>query len=113
LTINDTTSFFHRIALSNPFQDTLSTGSQSWVVKDIDLYTTTVVLGATNEVSTISNGSLAGLRIINCARSPKASLSTLLKFPIDVSYTKLQVFKSAVEKFIKARPREVRTSHIS
>lgn len=78
------------------------------MVRDIDLYTTTLVLGATNEESTISNGSLATLRIINCARSPKASLSFLLKFPIDTSYTKLQVFKAAIEKFIKARPREVR-----
>lgn len=95
-----------RIALSNPFSDTKSTGSQSWIVKDIDLYTTTVVLAATNEVSTISNGSLAGLRIINCARSPKANLNFLLKFPIHTSYAKLQIFKSALEKFVKARPRE-------
>jgi hypothetical protein len=61
---------------------------------------------ATNERATISNGSLAKSRIINGGRSPKAVLYFLLKFGLDVPYERIEVFKSAVEKFVKARPRE-------
>jgi phage-related protein len=61
---------------------------------------------ATNEVATYSNGSLAACRIINAARSPNAVVQFNLKFPIDTSYDKLQVFKGALEEFVRARPRE-------
>lgn len=30
----------------------------------------------------------------------------MLKFPVDVTYDKLQVFHSAIEQFLKNRPRE-------
>ena len=96
-----------RIHIGDPNQDTSSTGSPGWIVKDIDLFTTTVVLGATNEVATHTNGSLARSRIINSARSHQAVLSFLLKFPINTPYSKLQIFKAAMERFVKARPREV------
>ena len=95
-----------RINVSDPKIDTSSTGSPGWIVKDVNLHATTVIYGTTNEYASYSNGSLASFRIINAARSPKANLNFLLKFPIDVSYSKLAVFKSALEKFIKARPRE-------
>lgn len=84
-----------------------STGSAGFIVKDVDVYTTTVVYGATNEVATYSNGSLASSRIINAARSPKANLSFNLKFPIDASLEKLRTFKITIEKFVKSKPREV------
>jgi hypothetical protein len=64
------------------------------------------VLAATNEKATISNGTLAKSRIINGGRSPKAILFFLLKFGLDVPFEKVEIFKSAVEKFAKARPRE-------
>jgi hypothetical protein len=95
-----------RINVSNVNTDTPTTGSLGWIVKDVGLYTTTVVLAASNEMATYSNGSLASSRIINAQRSPQAVLNFLLKFPIDVSYTKLQAFRSALEEFVKARPRE-------
>lgn len=97
-----------RIHVSNPNDERPFTGSAGWIVKDVDLYSTTVIFGSTNEVATYSNGSLASSRIINAARSPQATLLFYLKFPIDTPYDKLQVFKAALEKFIKARPREVR-----
>jgi hypothetical protein len=65
-----------------------------------------VVLAATNEMATYSNGSLASSRIINAARSPQAFLYFLLKFPIDTPYEKLKVFRGCLEKFVTARPRE-------
>lgn len=63
-----------RINVSKPDIDVTNTGSPGWIVKDIGLYTTTVIYGSTNEVATYSNSSLAASRIINAARSPKASL---------------------------------------
>jgi small-conductance mechanosensitive channel len=95
-----------RIHVSVPTNETSSSGSSGWIVKDINLFTTTVVFGATNEVATYSNGSLASARIINAARSMKANLNFLLKFPINIPYEKLQVFKAAIEKFVKNRPRQ-------
>jgi hypothetical protein len=83
-------------------------GSQGWFVKDIDLFTTTLILGVTNEVATYSNGSLHTFRIINSARSHKAILGFFMKFPIDVPLHTLRVFQDAVERFVRARPREVR-----
>jgi hypothetical protein len=97
-----------RIAVSNVNIDTPPTGSSGWIVKDVDLFTTTVIFGTTNEVATYSNGSLASSRIINAARSPKATLYFLFKFPIDTPYNRIKIFHSAIDKFVKARPREVR-----
>lgn len=96
-----------RINVSQPYTDTSTTGSPGWIVKDITLFTTTVAYCSTNEVATYSNGSLVNYRIINGARSRKAYVGITLQFPIDAPYQKLQVFKSAIEKFVEARPREV------
>ena len=81
-------------------------GAQGWIVENVTLFTTSIVLGATNERATVSNGSLAKSRIINGARSQKAVLFFLLKFHLDVPFEKIEIFKAAVEKFVKARPRE-------
>ena len=95
-----------RINVSNPMIDTPASGSPGWIVKDVDLFTTTVLYASTNECATYANSTLAACRIINGARSPKAAVGFAIKFPLDVSYKKLQVYKGAVEGFIKARPRE-------
>lgn len=63
-------------------------------------------LAATNEVATYSNGSLAGSRVINAARSPLAVVSINNKFGVRVSYSKIKLFKRTVEQFIHERPRE-------
>jgi len=95
-----------RISVSHPNTDTEGSGSAGWIVKDVTLYHTTVVYGSSSEVATYSNGSLASSRIINHARSPQAILWFMMKFPYDTPYEKFKVFKGAIEKFIKARPRE-------
>jgi small-conductance mechanosensitive channel len=100
-------SVSNRIHISNPWVDTDNTGSPGWIVKDIDLFSTTVVLGATNEVATYNNGSLANFRIINAARSHKAVMAFEMKFPINCPYEKIQLFRKVVEEFVRARPREV------
>jgi len=95
-----------RIAVSNPMIDTPPDGSTTWFVEGITLFYTTVRCAGTNEVGTYNNGSLAPLRIINAARSPKAFVSVKLKFGIDVAYEKIKVFGTVVENFVKERPRE-------
>ena len=95
-----------RINVSSPQVDAVSTGAQGWIVENVTLFTTSIVLGATNERATISNGSLASSRIINGTRSTKAVIWFLLRFGLDVPYQKTEIFKMAVEKFVKARPRE-------
>jgi hypothetical protein len=95
-----------RIAISDPQNDTSTDGSLTWFVENISLFQTTVRLGATNEVATYSNSSLAHSRIINAARSPKATTYVHLKFGIDVPYSKVMLFKDVIEKFVKDRPRQ-------
>ena len=70
------------------------------------MFSTTLYWGATNECATISNAAIANSRIINAARSPHAKLNVTMKFGIDVPFERIIIFKSAVEQFMKARPRE-------
>lgn len=63
-----------------------------------------IVFGPTQEAATCSDGSLANSQIINASCLPQAVLDVLLKFPIDVPLKKVEIFKGAVESFIKARP---------
>ncbi|KAL3792577.1 hypothetical protein HJC23_005547 [Cyclotella cryptica] len=95
-----------KIATSDPSTDTSATGSSTWFVDRVSLFTTTVRFATTNEVATLSNGSLARLRIINANRSPKATISVIIKFGLETSFQKISIFRTAVENFIKARPRE-------
>ena len=95
-----------RICVGNTEAVASQDGSQGWIVDNVTLYTTTVVLAATNERATISNGCLAKSRIINGARSPQALLYVYMKFGVEVPYQKVEIFRSSVEKFVKSRPRE-------
>jgi small-conductance mechanosensitive channel len=95
-----------RIHVGDPNSEANANGSSTWFVRDVGLFTTTVCYAATNEVATLSNGSLASSRIINAARSPEASVFILLKFPISASYEKLKIFRNVLEEFVRARPRE-------
>ena len=100
-----------RISIDGPNDQPASDGVFTWFVEDVSLYFTTVRLGATNECATIANSSLALSRIVNAARSRKAIVYVNLKLGIDVPYAKIQVFKNAVESFVKARPREWLSCH--
>jgi small-conductance mechanosensitive channel len=94
-----------RIATSDPSNETDPNGSSTWYVDKVTLFSTTVRFAATNEVATYSNGSLAVLRIINANRSPKACISIAIKFGLETLFGKIAIFREAVEKFVKARPR--------
>jgi small-conductance mechanosensitive channel len=95
-----------RIAISDPEEDTNINGSAGWIVEKVDLFTTTVRFATTREVATISNGALAGSRIINLKRSQKALVYIYLKFSVDIPYDKVEVFKVEVTAFVKDRPRQ-------
>jgi hypothetical protein len=95
-----------RINVSNPQLDTNWYGTQGWIVADVTLFTTTMYMVGTNERATVSNGTLAQSRIINGARSKKAVLILNIRFGVEVPYSRVEIFKAAVEKFVKARPRE-------
>lgn len=81
-------------------------GHPWWIVEDVTLFTTTVLYMFTGEKATLSNGSLANSRIINASRSPAAYMYIMLKFPVDVTLEKLRIFQTAIEEFVKNRPRE-------
>jgi hypothetical protein len=83
-----------------------TTRNPGWIVKDVDLFTTTVIYGNTNEIATLSNGSLASWRVINMRCSKDAVLCIYNKFSTEVEYEKVQIFEEATRKFVKAQPRE-------
>ena len=95
-----------RIHVSDPESDTSANGSAGWIVKDVNLFSTTAIFATTNERATLSNGSLANSRIINMARSPNAVGYIYFKFATGVPYERVQIFEKALTQFIKDRPRE-------
>mmetsp|Transcript_30851 Transcript_30851/g.46812 ORF Transcript_30851/g.46812 Transcript_30851/m.46812 type:complete len:955 (+) Transcript_30851:54-2918(+) len=95
-----------RIALSAVDVDTSKTGSATWFVENVDLFTTTARFSITNEVATLSNSSLAPCRIINANRSPKAVIRITLRFGVHVPMTKVDQFYIEIERYVKERPRE-------
>jgi hypothetical protein len=95
-----------RINISNPEVPADNGGAQGWIVEDVTLFTTTLCLAATSERATISNGMLAKSRIINGARSPNAIVYVVMRFGVETPYRKVEIFKSAIEKFVHSRPRE-------
>jgi hypothetical protein len=81
-------------------------GDSSWIVENVDLYTTTARLGTTRELATFANGSLAGMRIMNMNRSDKPNVYLNLKFSVDSTLQQRQMFKQRMTAFVKERPRE-------
>ena len=81
-------------------------GSPTWFVENIDLYTTIVRFGATNEVASYSNGSLYNLQIINAARSPHATVRIFMNFEMNTPPEKLSLFEDAVKEYVESRPKE-------
>ena len=87
----------------NPLPDV---SSNTWFVEDITLTTTTLRYSKTNEVSTVNNWSIAGSRIVNCARSPNATVHFEFKAHISIlDDQKLEKFQSAIQKYVEEHPR--------
>ncbi len=87
-------------------QPTSWDGSTEWIVRDINLFTTTVVFAYTNEIATLSNGSIANSRVMNGARSLPAIVYVTLRFGVDTSLDKIDIFREALSQYVERRPRE-------
>lgn len=87
----------------NPMPDV---STNTWFVEDITLTTTTLRYARTNEVSTVNNWSIAGSRIVNCARSVNATVHFEFKAHLSIlEGSKLEQFRSAIQKYVDERPR--------
>jgi hypothetical protein len=72
---------------------------------DITLFSTTLRLAATNEVAIVSNGTISGTRITNCARSKNAVVSVMMKLHISLhDGHNAHMFKEALENYINDNP---------
>jgi len=77
-------------------------------IPDITLATTTLRYANTNEVSSVSNSSIAASRIINCNRSPSAIVFLFLDLHacvLDDGETKFQRFQSVLQSYVAKNPR--------
>ena len=97
-----------KISVSNSESEHNLHGAMPWVVENVTLFETVLCFLPTNERASLSNGALANSRIINWARSPQAQFHIVLNIPLNTPYEKIVIFKSAIEEYMKARPREWR-----
>ena len=75
------------------------------MVEDCNLFTTTLRLCRTNELSTVNNGAISNTRIVNHARSLKALVNIQLPVTIRATHEQTQVVKSALVQYIRDKPR--------
>lgn len=94
------------IHVSNVESITSVDGSVGWMVNNVTLFETTLTWLPTQETASVSNGSLASSRIINWARSPNARFVIFFVCPIETKYETLELFKRAVEEYLKVRQLE-------
>jgi hypothetical protein len=72
---------------------------------DITLFSTTLRFAASNEIATVSNGSIAAARITNCARSKNATVHTILKFHIKCHQNGLiEKYRKGVDQYVDDHP---------
>ena len=72
---------------------------------DINLFNTTIRYAGTNEVATLSNGSIAHMRIVNGNRSPNAIVWFQLPFNLSVlEEDKMTSLRAFLEAYAKLRP---------
>lgn len=94
-----------RITITGAEQVANPSNADTWLVDDITLTTTTLRYASTNEQATVNNASVANSRIVNHARSPRATISIRIRFTIDASQRQLDDFRKGLEKFFQDRPR--------
>jgi len=77
----------------------------TWIVEDCNLFTTTIRLSRTNEVSTVNNGNIANTRIVNHGRSMRALVNIHLDMKLNVTHEQVQIVKSTIQQYIRDSPR--------
>lgn len=74
-------------------------------MKDINLYYSTLRFARTNEVCTVSNGTLSNSRIVNCNRSPNAII--VLEQDMHISLIECMTnFEKKIHKYADDNPRD-------
>lgn len=96
-----------RVYMLDPSNATGDAIGLSWYIEDINLFYTTVRYASSNEVATLSNGSIANLRIVNANRSPNAVVT--FQFPVHISIVaekkdKMELLCSALDKYVREHP---------
>jgi len=89
-----------RIVINSPTSDDAFQPGITWFVEDVNLSYTTLRFAATNEVATITNGSLAQLRIHNGNRDQNALVTVPLFFQVTTTHEEVMQFYHTVEAFI-------------
>jgi len=77
----------------------------TWIVEDCNLFTTTLRLSRSNEISTVNNGAIANTRIVNHGRSQNAMVNVSLLMRNGVTHDQVQIVQSALEQYIRDNPR--------
>jgi hypothetical protein len=72
---------------------------------DISLFSTTLRFGSSNEIATVSNGSIASARITNCARSKNAIAHCMLKLHISCQRdpTTMVSYRKGIESYVREK----------
>lgn len=94
-----------RIMIVGSENTTASDWGLTWFVEDVNLYNTTLRYSSTNEVATITNGSIAASRIINCARSSNALVTLTLKYTLKMTDEEASALEDALNQYVKNLPR--------
>lgn len=88
-----------RISISNP-NDKSGDGDpgydDNWLVEDCNLFTTTLRLARTNEISYINNGMLSNCKIINHGRSYNAMVNLVIRVRIGATHEQIQIVRSSL-----------------
>lgn len=75
----------------------------TWIVEDCNLFTTTLRLSRTNEISSVNNGAIANTRIVNHGRSFNALVNILLPMRMQVTSDQIQIVESALQQYIREK----------
>lgn len=88
-----------RISISNPNErsgDADPGYDDMWLVEDCNLFTTTLRLARTNEISYVNNGMLSNCKIVNHGRSVNSLVNILVAIRLDATHEQIQLVKSSL-----------------
>ena len=97
-----------RISISNPNDksgDDDPGFDDMWLVEDCNLFTTTLRLARSNEISYLNNGMLSNCKIVNHGRSVNATVNIMLHLRLEAAHEQIELFKSSLEQYIRDNPR--------
>eukprot|EP00804_Cyclotella_cryptica_P009864 CCRYP_014152-RA/>CCRYP_014152-RA protein AED:0.26 eAED:0.26 QI:897/1/1/1/0.88/0.8/10/620/1334 len=77
----------------------------AWLVEDCNLFTTTLRLARTNEISYLNNGTLSNCKIVNHGRSNNALVNLVIRMRLEASHEQVQIVRSSLDQYIRDNPR--------